>query len=170
MAGFDWYDYKPDPSIGGMPSGGGFGGGVTPGSSFDPPSGFPSAGDSGFWKNQPTDPDYYNKGKAFLDAFKNFKLEGDENKYQRQAQQGGGFQTSSKGSQEGGPNGGKIRDNLGYLSQPGHAPVFSPGVQGSPGFGGAIGQIGGAVAGALIPGIGPGLGSTIGGSIGRAFG
>ena len=144
----------------------GFGGGVSPGSSFEPSSGFPSAGDSGFWKNQPTDENYYNKGKNFLDAFKNIKFGQDENKYQNQSQQGG-FQASSKGSQEGGPIGGKLTDNLSYLYTPSQPIVRQEGVQGKKGLGGLIGQFAGAALGFAIGGPGgAGLGSSLGGSLG----
>ena len=150
--------------------GGGFGGGVSPGSSFEPPSGFPSAGDSGFWKNQPTDPDYYNKGKTFLDAFKNFKLNSNQDKYQQQAQQGG-FQSSNKSAQDSGPIGGKLTDSLSYLYTPGHPIVQSLGVQGKQGAGGAIGQIAGTALGFALGGpAGAGLGGSLGGAAGSFFG
>jgi hypothetical protein len=134
--------------------GGGFGGGVSPGSSFEPSPGFPSTGDSGFWQNQPTDPNYYNKGKMFLDAFKNFKLDSNQDKYQRQAQ--GGFQTGGESKPSGG-NVEKIASDISIYTSPlSHAPFTRQGTPGSPGWGGAlIGLAGAALApftgGASIP-------------------
>ena len=151
--------------------GNGFGGGVSPGSSFEPPSGFPSAGDSEFWKNQPTDPDYYTgKGKNFLDTFVKALGDVDKDKYRNQAQQGGFQSGGGRGDSYQGANVGKLTDNLSIYTPPTYSPFTIQGVQGSPGFGGTIGKIGGAVVGSLIPGVGPGLGSTIGGTIGGAFG
>lgn len=170
MAGFDWYGYKPDPSLG-IPSGGGFGGGVTSGGSFEPPSGFPSMGDSSFWKNQPTDPNYYNKGKDFLDAFKNFKLDSNQSKYQQQAQQGG-FQTGGKGESPG-ANIGKIAPDISMYTPPTpYSPFTVQGVQGKQGAGGAIGTLAG-IAASFIPGLGPGIAAAmpaIGGNIGGMIG
>ena len=133
----------------------GFGGGVSPGSSFEPPSGFPSAGDSGFWKNQPTDPDYYNKGKTFLDAFKNFKLNPNQDKYQQQAQQGGS-QTGGKVDSLGGFSA-QVAPNVTALFPPAaHPPFAVAGMPGKPGIGGTITRLAGAAlapftGGASIP-------------------
>lgn len=48
-------------------------------------------------------------------------------------------------------------------------PGFSVTQEGSPGFGGLIGTVGGAVAGSFIPGVGPMMGSQIGGKVGSYF-
>ena len=48
-------------------------------------------------------------------------------------------------------------------------PGFSVTQQGSAGFGGLIGTVGGAVAGSFIPGVGPMMGSQIGGKVGSYF-
>jgi hypothetical protein len=51
------------------------------------------------------------------------------------------------------------------------APVYLAGVQGSPGFGGALGTIAGAALGSFVfPGIGTSLGAQLGGAVGGAFG
>lgn len=136
----------------------GFGGGVSPGSSFEPPSGFLNAGDSGFWKNQPTDPDYYNKGKFdpknFLNAFAK-GLGEDKNKYQDQAQQGG-FQTGGRGEAPG-ANIGKIAPDISIYTPPTpYAPFTVAGMPGKPGIGGTITRLAGAAlapftGGASIP-------------------
>jgi hypothetical protein len=149
---------------------GGFGGGVSPGSSFEPPSGFPSAGDSGFWKNQPTDPDYYNKGKTFLDAFKNFKLNSNQDKYQQQAQQGG-FQTGEQDGSLGGFST-KIGSDATLVYPPSPFKPFSVvGTPGKQGVGGAIGQIAGTALGFALGGpAGAGLGGSLGGAAGSFFG
>ena len=48
-------------------------------------------------------------------------------------------------------------------------PGFSVTQQGSAGFGGLIGTVGGAVAGSFIPGVGPMMGANIGGKVGSYF-
>ena len=153
----------------------GFGGGVSPGASFEPPSGFPSTGDSGFWKNQSTDENYYNKGKFdpknFLDAFTKGLGEG-KNKYQDQAQQSG-FQTGGKGDTSGGSVG-KIAPDVSIYTPPTpYSPFTVQGVQGSnSGIGGAIGTIAG-IGASFIPGIGPGIAKALpalGGAAGSFFG
>ena len=48
-------------------------------------------------------------------------------------------------------------------------PGFSLTQEGSAGFGGLIGTVGGAVAGSFIPGVGPMMGSQIGGKVGSYF-
>ena len=48
-------------------------------------------------------------------------------------------------------------------------PGFSVTQQGSAGFGGLIGTVGGAIAGSFIPGVGPMMGSQIGGKVGSYF-
>ena len=155
----------------------GFGGGVSSGSSFEPPSGFPSAGDSDFWKNQPTDPNYYNKGKIFLDAFKNFKFGSDQNKYQEQAQRGG-FQTEGNKNNSSGGFAAQIFPNLSVVQQqsPYQPFTYTPPQGGGSGIGSAIGTIAG-IGASFIPGIGPGiakalpaLGGAIGGTAGSFFG
>lgn len=49
------------------------------------------------------------------------------------------------------------------------APVYIQGVQGSPGFGGAIGALAGGLLGSVVPGVGTALGAQLGGAIGGAF-
>tara|TARA_B100001989_G_C24249051_1_gene321141 strand:- start:133 stop:540 length:408 start_codon:yes stop_codon:yes gene_type:complete len=48
-------------------------------------------------------------------------------------------------------------------------PGYSITQEGSAGFGGLIGTVGGAVAGSFIPGVGPMMGSQIGGKVGSYF-
>ena len=48
-------------------------------------------------------------------------------------------------------------------------PGFSVTQQGSAGFGGLIGTVGGPVAGYFIPGVGPMMGANIGGKVGSYF-
>ena len=48
-------------------------------------------------------------------------------------------------------------------------PGFSVTQEGSAGFGGLIGTVGGAIAGSFIPGVGPMMGSQIGGKVGSYF-
>jgi hypothetical protein len=148
----------------------GFGGGVSPGSSFEPSPGFPSTGDSSFWKNQPTDENYYNKGKNFLDAFKNIKFGQDENKYQNQSQQGG-FQTGGKGDTSGGSVG-KIAPDVSIYTPPTpYAPFTVAGMPGEKGKGGLIGQIAGTALGFALGGpAGASLGGSLGGTAGSFFG
>ena len=164
------FDNKAEPA-----GGWGFGGGVSPGSSFEPPSGFPGAGDSDFWKNQPTDSDYYNKDKFdpknFLNAFAK-GLGQDKDKYRQQAEQSA-YQTGKQSSTSGG-NVDKIAPDISLYTPP--PPTIIPGSPGKKGFGGTIGRIAGAALGlALAPVAGggslalAGLGSGIGGSIGDAF-
>jgi hypothetical protein len=142
----------------------GFGGGVSPGSSFEPSPGFPSAGDAGFWKNQPTDENYYNKGKNFLDAFKNVKFGQDQSKYQDRAQQGG-FQTGGKGDSLGGFSA-QVAPNVTAFSPPApYAPFTVAGMPGEKGKGGAIAQIAGL---ALAPFTG-GASIPIAGAVGGLF-
>ena len=154
----------------------GFGGGVSPGSSFEPPSGFPSAGDSDFWKNQPTDPNYYNKGKNFLDAFKNFKFGSDQNKYQDQAQRGG-FQNEGNKNNSSGGFAAQIFPNLSVVQQ--QAPyqpfTYTPPQGGDSGVGGLVGQFAGTALGFAVGGpagaaLGGSLGGTAGGAVGKFFG
>jgi hypothetical protein len=149
--------------------GGGFGGGVSPGSSFEPSPGFPSVGDSGFWQNQPTDPNYYNKGKNFLDAFTKGLGDSSKNKYQDQAQQGG-FQTGG-GKESSGGNIGKLAPDLSIYTPPtAHQPFREEGTPAKPGFGGILGQVVGTIGGALIGGpAGASLGGSLGGAIGGSF-
>ena len=159
------------------PAGGsGFGGGVSPGASFEPPTGFPSTGDSGFWKNQSTDENYYNKSKVdpknFLDAFTK-GLDGlNKNKYQDQAQQGG-MQTGGRGEAPG-ANVEKIAPDISIYTPPTpYSPFTVQGVQGGKsGVGGALGTLAG-IGASFIPGIGPGIAAAlpgIGGSVGGMFG
>ena len=152
--------------------GGGFGGGVSPGSSFEPSQGFPSVGDSGFWQNQPTDPNYYNKGKNFLDAFTKGLGDLNKNKYQDQAGQGG-FQTGGRGEASG-ANVGKIAPDISIYTPPtAYSPFTVQGVQGGKsGIGSAIGTIAG-IGASFIPGIGPGIAKALpalGGAAGSFFG
>jgi hypothetical protein len=148
------------------PSGGwGFGGGVTPGGSFEPSSGFPSMGDADFWKNQPTDPNYYNKGKSFLDAFAKGLQSTGQDKYQQQAQQGG-FQTGG-GDKSPGANVGQIGpDAFIYTPPTAYSPFTVAGTPGKKGIGGAIANIAGA---ALAPFTG-GASIPIAGAVGGLFG
>ena len=151
----------------------GFGGGVSPGSSFEPPSGFPSAGDAGFWKNQPTDENYYNKGKFdpknFLDAFAK-GLGEDKNKYQNQAQQSGS-QSGGRGDTSGGSVG-KIAPDVSIYTPPTpYAPFTVAGMPGEKGKGGVIGQIAGTALGFALGGpAGASLGGSLGGAAGSFFG
>ena len=48
-------------------------------------------------------------------------------------------------------------------------PGYSITQEGSAGFGGLIGTVGGAIAGSFIPGVGPVMGSQIGGKVGSYF-
>ena len=134
---------------------GGFGGGVSPGSSFEPSPGFPSTGDAGFWQNQPTDENYYNKGKSFLDKFAEGLQSTKKDKYQQQAAQGG-FLTGG-GDKSPGANVGQIGpDAFIYTPPTAYSPFTVQGVQGKKGIGGAITKIAGAAlapftGGASIP-------------------
>ena len=146
----------------------GFGGGVSPGASFEPPSGFPSSGDSGFWKNQPTDENYYNKGKFdpknFLDSFAKGLQSTGKDKYQQQATQSG-FQTGG-GDKSPGANVGQIGpDAFIYTPPTAYSPFTVQGTQGKKGIGGAIANIAGA---ALAPFTG-GASIPIAGAVGGLF-
>jgi hypothetical protein len=161
------FDNKAEPS-----GGWGFGGGISPGSSFEPPSGLPSTGDSDFWKNQPTDSDYYNKDKFdpknFLSAFAK-GLGQDKDKYRQQAEQSG-YQTGRQGA----TSENRVEKIAPDISL--YTPTVIPGSPGKKGFGGAIGKFAGAALGiGLAPFTGgsslalAGPLSNIGGSIGEAF-
>jgi hypothetical protein len=135
--------------------GGGFGGGVSPGSSFEPSPRFPSTGDAGFWKNQPTDENYYNRGKSFLDKFAEGLQRTKKDKYQEQATQGG-FQTGEQDGSLGGFST-KIGNDATLVYPPSPFKPFSVlGTPGKQGIGGAITKIAGAAlapftGGASIP-------------------
>jgi hypothetical protein len=144
--------------------GGGFGGGVSPGSSFEPSPGFPSVGDSGFWKNQPTDENYYNKGKSFLDTFAKGLQSTGKDKYQQQATQGG-FQTGGSDKSPGANVGQIGPDAFIYTPPTAYSPFTVQGVQGKKGIGGAIANIAGA---ALAPFTG-GASIPIAGAVGGLF-
>jgi hypothetical protein len=121
-------------------------------------------------EDQPTDENYYNKGKNFLDAFKNIKFGQDENKYQNQAQQGG-FQTGG-GDKSSGSHVDKISSDVSIYTPPTqYQPFTVAGTPGKKGFGGVIGQFAGAALGFALGGpAGAGLGSSLGGSLGGAIG
>ena len=125
-------------------------------------------------KESPANP--ANRGKNFLDAFKNFKFGQDQNKYQDRAQQGG-FQTGGKVDSLGGFSA-QVAPNVTAFSPPApYAPFTVAGMPGEKGKGGAIGSIAGAALGlALAPVTGggslalAGLGSNLGGTVGGMFG
>lgn len=114
--------------------------------------------------------DNQSKGKDFLDAFKNLKLDSNQNKYQQQAQQGG-FQTGG-GEKSSSPYVGEIAKDLHIVYPPTpYSPITVQGVQGKQGAGGLIGQFAGAALGFALGGpAGAGLGSSLGGSLGGAIG
>lgn len=109
--------------------------------------------------------------KDFLDRFAEGLKGSGQSKYQDQAQQGG-FQT---GGRDGSPgaNVGKIAPDISIYTPPTpYSPFTVQGVQGSPGFGGAIGSLVGTAA-SFIPGLGPGIKAalpSIGGNIGGMIG
>jgi hypothetical protein len=151
--------------------GGGFGGGVSPGSSFEPSPGFPSTGDAGFWKNQPTDENYYRTGKFdpknFLDGYMK-KQSNNQNKYQEQAQQGG-FQTGEQDGSLGGFST-KIGNDATLVHPPSPFKPFSvAGTPGKSGAGGALGTLAG-IGASFIPGLGPGIAAALPGAFGAIGG
>jgi hypothetical protein len=120
-------------------------------------------------KESPANP--ANRGKNFLDTFVKTLGDMDKNKYRTQAQQGG-IQSGGSGKSSASENVGKLTDNLSVYTPPSYSPFTVQGVQGSPGFGGAIGTLVGTAA-SFIPGIGPGIAAAlpaIGGSVGGMFG
>jgi hypothetical protein len=124
----------------------------------------PSWGDSFNYKPSDSITGSSKWGKALLAASKYLSQpkEKEEDKYRNQVAFGNSLQSSiSEGP-----------DKYTRIYTPAQqAPVFLPGVQGSPGLFGALGSAAGALAGGLIGGpAGVGPGAQIGGSIGGAFG
>ena len=120
-------------------------------------------------KESPANP--ANRGKNFLDAFKNFKFGSDQNKYQDQAQRGG-FQNEGNKNNSSGGFAAQVFPNFSVVQQQAPYQPFTvnPPQGGGSGIGSAIGTIAG-IGASLIPGIGPGIakalpaiGGTIGGS------